>query len=51
MTNVFDFVDSDGTNGATYSGSHYSSLTNCCAKIQVDVGGNTAYIPCYDTIS
>jgi len=51
ITNTFDFADTDGTNGATYSSGHYSSLGNVDGKIQVDIGGNTLYIPCYASIA
>jgi hypothetical protein len=51
ITNALDFADDDGTNGATYSGSHYGSLGNVDGKIQIDINGNTLYIPAYDSIA
>ncbi len=51
VTNPLDFVDTDGTNGATYSASHYATLGNIDGKIQVDIGGNTLYIPAYVSIA
>lgn len=51
ITNALDFADADGTNGATYSAAHYGTLGNVDGKIQVDLGGNTLYIPAYDSIA
>ena len=51
VTNVFDFIDSDGTNGATYSAAHYQTIGSMDGKIRVDIGGNTLYIPCYASIA
>lgn len=51
ITNALDFADTNGTNGATYSSGHYSSLGNVDGKIKVDIGGNTLYIPCYASIA
>jgi len=51
ITNPLDFADTDGTNGATYSAGHYGTLGNVDGKIQVDIGGNTLYIPCYASIA
>ena len=51
ITNVLDFADTDGTNGATYSSGHYATLGAIDGKIQVDLGGNTLYIPCYASIA
>ncbi|MFA5387953.1 MAG: hypothetical protein WC322_06250 [Candidatus Paceibacterota bacterium] len=50
VTNPLDFADTDGTNGATYSAGHYSSLGNIDGKIRVDIGGNTLYVPAYASI-
>lgn len=50
VTNAFDFADTDGTNGCTRS-TDYATTGNLDGKIQVDVGGNTLYIPLYDSIT
>lgn len=50
ITNVLDFEDADGTNGATYSAGHYTP-GNCDGKIKIDIGGNTLYVPAYDSIA
>ncbi len=51
VTNPLDFADADGTNGATYSAGHYASLGNIDGKIQVDIGGNTLFLPAYASIA
>lgn len=51
VTNALDFVDSDGTNSATYSAGHYATLGAIDGKIKVDIGGNTLYLPCYVSIA
>ena len=51
VTNALDFASIDGTNGATYSAGHYTSIGACDGKIRVDVGGNTLYIPAYVSIA
>ena len=49
ITNVFDWADTDGTNGATAG----TALTpaNCDGKVQVDLGGTTLWIALYDAIA
>jgi hypothetical protein len=50
VTNALDFAETDGTNGATRD-TGYATTGNLDGKIRVDVGGNTLYIPLYDSIS
>lgn len=50
ITNVFDFENNDGTNGATYHVHGYTP-TNLLHHIKVDVAGTTGYIPVYGTMT
>jgi len=48
ITNVLDFADTDGTNGATYNSGGTYTPGNLKGKIQIDIGGNTMYLAAYD---
>jgi hypothetical protein len=50
ITNVFDFENSDGTNGATLKAGTYSGSGNSI-KIQVDCAGTTYYLIAHATVS
>jgi len=50
ITNALDFADTSG-NGATYDAGYTFLDATCVGKIQVDVGGNTCYIPLYSGVS
>jgi hypothetical protein len=50
ITNVFDFENSDGTNGATLKAGTYSGSGNSI-KIQCDCAGTPYYLIAHATVS
>jgi len=54
ITNVLDFAETDGTNGAKASTTDYYVITNSStsdAVIKIDIGGTSYWIPAYDAAS
>ena len=52
ITNVFDFEDTNGTNGAGYNAGFTGpgGYQVPDGYLQVDIGGNTTYLYCWDTL-